>query len=154
MQTTWHLHVVSFIGFLSLLRLLYPLLKWFITRFLLTDPGRVKRYGSWALVTGATDGIGRALAHELAKHGLNLILVSRNPSKLASVSDDFRQEFPQIKIKIIPFDFSSGNTKCTFLFFNAVFTSLLLVNPIQLAVYVVYVSITILNLEKYSCFNS
>ncbi|KAJ0257871.1 Very-long-chain 3-oxoacyl-CoA reductase-like protein [Hirschfeldia incana] len=107
MQTTWHLHVVSFIGFLSLLRLFYPLLKWFITRFLLTDPSRLKRYGSWAMVTGATDGIGRAFAHELAKHGLNLILVSRNPSKLASVSDDFLQEFPHIKIKIIPFDFSS-----------------------------------------------
>ncbi|KAL0705307.1 hypothetical protein Bca4012_071732 [Brassica carinata] len=103
-----YLHVVTFIGFLSLLRLLYPLLKWFITRFLLTDPRRLKSYGSWAMVTGATDGIGRAFAHELAKHGLNLILVSRNPSKLASVSDDFRQEFPQIKIKIIPFDFSSG----------------------------------------------
>lgn len=129
-----YLHVVTFIGFLSLLRLLYPLLKWFITRFLLTDPRRLKSYGSWAMVTGATDGIGRAFAHELAKHGLNLILVSRNPSKLASVSDDFRQEFPQIKIKIIPFDFSSGNTRCTFLFFNAVFTSLL-VNPIELGVY-------------------
>uniref|UniRef100_A0A1J3EFG0 Very-long-chain 3-oxoacyl-CoA reductase-like protein n=1 Tax=Noccaea caerulescens TaxID=107243 RepID=A0A1J3EFG0_NOCCA len=102
----WHLHVVCFIGFLSLLRLFFPLLKWFITRFLLTNPKRLKRYGSWAMVTGATDGIGRAFAHELAKHGLNLILVSRNPSKLASVSDDFRQEFPHIKIKIIPFDFS------------------------------------------------
>ncbi|KAF2546415.1 hypothetical protein F2Q70_00021086 [Brassica cretica] len=102
-----YIHVVTFIGFLSLLKLLYPLLKWFITRFLLTDPRRLKSYGSWAMVTGATDGIGRAFAHELAKHGLNLILVSRNPSKLASVSDDFRQEFPQIKIKIIPFDFSS-----------------------------------------------
>ncbi|KAF3595102.1 hypothetical protein DY000_02023345 [Brassica cretica] len=63
-------------------------------RFLLTNPKRLKRYGSWAMVTGATDGIERALAHELAKHDLNLILVSINPSKLASVSDDFRQEFP------------------------------------------------------------
>ncbi|KAF3488716.1 hypothetical protein F2Q69_00054163 [Brassica cretica] len=117
MQRTWHLHVVSFIGFLSLVRLFFPLLKWFITRFLLTNPKRLKRYGSWAMVTGATDGIGRAFAHELAKHGLNLILVSRNPSKLASVSDDFRQEFPQIKIKIIPFD-CSGNSKCTFLLFH------------------------------------
>lgn len=113
----WHLHVVCFIGFLSLLRLLFiPLLKWFITRFLLTNPKRLKRYGSWAMVTGATEGIGRAFAYELAKHGLNLILVSRNLSKLEYVSDDFQQEFPHIKIKIIPFDFSSGNNnKCSFL---------------------------------------
>ena len=132
MQRTWHLHVVSFIGFLSLVRLFLPLLKWFITRFLLTNPKRLKRYGSWAMVTGATDGIGLAFAHELAKHGLNLILVSRNPLKLASVSDDFRQEFPQIKIKIIPFDFSSGNSKCTFLLFQCSLASLLL-RPIVLS---------------------
>lgn len=81
------------------------------------------------MVTGATDGIGRAFAHELAKHGLNLILVSRNPSKLASVSDDFRQEFPHIKIKIIPFDFSAGNTSD--FWSNAVITSLL-VNPVEI----------------------
>jgi len=106
----WYLHFVCFIGFLSLLRVLFiPLLKWFTTRFLLTNPKRLKRYGSWAMVTGATEGIGRAFAHELAKHGFNLILVSRNLSKLESVSDDFQQEFPHIKIKIIPFDFSSGN---------------------------------------------
>ncbi|CAN8313329.1 unnamed protein product [Cochlearia groenlandica] len=107
MQRTWYLYFVSFIGLISFLRIFYPLLKWFITRFLLTNPKRLKRYGSWAMVTGATDGIGRAIAHELAKHGLNLVLVSRNPSKLASVSEDFRQEFPHIKIKTIPFDFSS-----------------------------------------------
>ncbi|XP_010478014.1 PREDICTED: very-long-chain 3-oxoacyl-CoA reductase-like protein At1g24470 [Camelina sativa] len=104
----WHLHVVCIIGFLYLLRLFFPLLKWFITRFLLTNPKRLKSYGSWALVTGATEGIGRAFAHELAKHGLNLILVSRNLSKLEALSNDFGQEFPHIKIKIIPFDFSSG----------------------------------------------
>ena len=33
-------------------------------------PGKnLKRYGSWAVVTGATDGIGRAYAEALAKKG-------------------------------------------------------------------------------------
>jgi 17beta-estradiol 17-dehydrogenase / very-long-chain 3-oxoacyl-CoA reductase len=32
--------------------------------------------GEWALVTGATDGIGKAYAFALAKKGLNIILVS------------------------------------------------------------------------------
>ncbi|MBT3069252.1 SDR family NAD(P)-dependent oxidoreductase, partial [Rhodoferax sp. U11-2br] len=43
-----------------------------------------ERYGpgSWALITGASDGLGKAFAQELARHGFNLILVSRTQSKL------------------------------------------------------------------------
>lgn len=43
-----------------------------------------KIYGSesWALITGATDGLGKALCEELAKIGYNLIMISRNKEKL------------------------------------------------------------------------
>jgi len=38
-----------------------------------------KRYGknSWALVTGSSDGIGKAIALSLAKQGFNIILSAR-----------------------------------------------------------------------------
>ena len=45
------------------------------------------RYGdeSWAVVTGASDGIGAEYCYHLAKQGFNLVLISRTKSKLESV---------------------------------------------------------------------
>lgn len=38
--------------------------------------------GSWALVTGCTEGIGKAFCFELAALGFKLVIVSRNEKKL------------------------------------------------------------------------
>ena len=44
----------------------------------------IERYGkgSWAIVTGATDGIGKASAIYLAKAGFNVVIISRTLAKL------------------------------------------------------------------------
>jgi 17beta-estradiol 17-dehydrogenase / very-long-chain 3-oxoacyl-CoA reductase len=49
-----------------------------------------KRYGrgSWALVTGSSDGIGKAIAFELAKSGFNIVLSARTESKLETARQD------------------------------------------------------------------
>lgn len=61
------------------------------------------------MVTGATDGIGKAFAYQLAQKGLNLILVSRNSAKLKSVSKEIQANYPTTQIKTIAFDFSVGS---------------------------------------------
>jgi len=50
---------------------------------------------SWALVTGATDGIGHALCHELSARGFNIVLHGRNEAKLTRVREEFETAHPQ-----------------------------------------------------------
>ena len=49
----------------------------------------VSKLGDWAVVTGATDGIGKGFAKELASKGLNIVLVSRTLSKLQVINHLF-----------------------------------------------------------------
>lgn len=40
------------------------------------------------MVTGSTDGIGKEYAKQLAKRGINIVLIARNESKLIDVSKE------------------------------------------------------------------
>jgi hypothetical protein len=44
-------------------------------------------FAPWALVTGASDGIGAAVSLELAKSGVNILMVSRTLEKLEKVKE-------------------------------------------------------------------
>ncbi|OBF41644.1 short-chain dehydrogenase [Mycolicibacterium peregrinum] len=44
------------------------------------------RYGPWALVAGASDGVGSAMAEELARRGLNVVLLARRQGVLDDVA--------------------------------------------------------------------
>ncbi|OCT82029.1 hypothetical protein XELAEV_18024537mg [Xenopus laevis] len=62
------------------------------------------RIGKWAVVTGATDGIGKAYAEELARRGMNIVLISRSPEKLEEAAIHIKQKF-KVETKIIAADF-------------------------------------------------
>lgn len=103
-QPFWLLFLLS-LGSLKILCFSIIFLKWVYVNFL--RPGKnLKKYGSWALVTGPTDGIGKGFAFQLAKKGLNLVLVGRNPDKLKDVSDSIKAKYGQIQIKSVVVDFS------------------------------------------------
>lgn len=50
------------------------------------------REDSWAIITGSTDGIGLAYAHEFIRRGYNLLLISRSHEKLAFVKEELNSE--------------------------------------------------------------
>jgi len=52
------------------------------------------RYGGgYALVTGASDGIGKEYAKSLAKSGFDIVLVARDKAKLDQVAQEIRSEY-------------------------------------------------------------
>ncbi|XP_015182847.1 PREDICTED: hydroxysteroid dehydrogenase-like protein 1 [Polistes dominula] len=66
------------------------------------------KFGEWAVVTGSTDGIGKAYAKELATRHINLILISRSLVKLEKTRSELLNINPNIIVKIIEADFSKG----------------------------------------------
>ncbi|XP_075062504.1 very-long-chain 3-oxoacyl-CoA reductase-B-like [Mixophyes fleayi] len=75
-----------------------------LSRWWRTD---LKKYGGWAVVTGATDGIGKAYAEELARRGFDIVLISRSLEKLQKVAEGIEQQIGR-KTKIIQVDFTGG----------------------------------------------
>lgn len=73
-------------------------------------PGKsLKKYGEWAVVTGATDGIGKALCVEFAKQGLNVFLISRTESKLVEVEKELKAKFGEkCRFGHLAIDFGGG----------------------------------------------
>ena len=60
----------------------------------------VKRYGEWGIVTGCTQGIGRYYVEELAKRGMNIVLVSRNKSKLEDLARTVQNSYGMIHTQL------------------------------------------------------
>ncbi|XP_059168490.1 very-long-chain 3-oxoacyl-CoA reductase-like [Physella acuta] len=70
--------------------------------------GDLKKAGSWAVITGSTDGIGKAYAEQLAAKGLNVVLISRTISKLTEVAKEIEEKYKVIT-QVIAADFTQGN---------------------------------------------
>jgi short-subunit dehydrogenase len=51
------------------------------------------RYGSWALIAGASEGVGLAFAHALAEREVNVVLVARRQSVLEAVAADLEAKW-------------------------------------------------------------
>jgi uncharacterized protein len=64
-----------------------------------------ERYGPWAVITGATSGIGKEFAKQLAEKGVNPVLVARNGEKLDAVSKEIQEKYG-VKVRTVAADLS------------------------------------------------
>ena len=69
----------------------------------------VTTLGDWAVVTGATDGIGKGFARELAHRGINIVLVSRNQTKLEELAAELNVYY-KVQTVVIAVDFTETDT--------------------------------------------
>ncbi|MDJ0514186.1 MAG: SDR family oxidoreductase [Methyloceanibacter sp.] len=65
------------------------------------------RYGPWAVITGASDGIGRAIATELAAEGFSLVLVARRKAILSEFAEELGAQYGT-ETRIIDADLGSN----------------------------------------------
>jgi NAD(P)-dependent dehydrogenase (short-subunit alcohol dehydrogenase family) len=60
-----------------------------------------------AVITGTTHGIGRVTAHELARAGIGLVMLCRNPDLATALRGEILRELPQTAVSIVACDLSS-----------------------------------------------
>ncbi|RJF91167.1 SDR family NAD(P)-dependent oxidoreductase [Sphingomonas cavernae] len=52
-----------------------------------------EHYGPWAVISGASEGTGRAFARKIAREGINCVLIARRERPLAELADELRGEY-------------------------------------------------------------
>ncbi|KAK4442822.1 hypothetical protein QBC34DRAFT_443872 [Podospora aff. communis PSN243] len=100
---------LTYLGLLASISVIAALID-FVLPYL--RPSTLHRYArpnksgqpAWAFVTGASDGIGKVLCHELASAGFNVILHGRSPSKLTYVANSLSTTFPSRTFKTVVAD--------------------------------------------------
>lgn len=101
---------LSLIGLSYISFVFFSSLNFLYKKFLRSRKNLIQTYGNntWALITGASDGIGQAFCEELARNGFNICLLARNREKLIRVEEQIRKINNNIRTKVIVSDLSKS----------------------------------------------
>lgn len=106
---------MNFIYFLAAIGAIYFILflikvLWGLLKLIIPSKNLRESYGEncWAVVTGASDGIGLGFCEELAAAGINVCLIARNTAKLTKVAEQLSSANPSIQTRIITADFTDS----------------------------------------------
>ncbi|CAH8855755.1 unnamed protein product [Trichobilharzia szidati] len=110
-QEDWWILLIVLISLwlnFKVMQLLGIVLKYTVGKLCCSKRKYLRRAGQWAIVTGASSGIGKAYADELAKDGLNIMLIGNDEQQLFSVADELCKKY-EIETKIVVADFTNDN---------------------------------------------
>lgn len=65
-----------------------------------------ERYGPWAVITGASAGIGAEFAQRVAERGVNVVLVARRRNRLEALASTI-EDMCRVEVRVAPADLSS-----------------------------------------------
>jgi 17beta-estradiol 17-dehydrogenase / very-long-chain 3-oxoacyl-CoA reductase len=99
---------LAIIGALFTLRAARDLFSGFYA-FFLRPAQDLTKFGKWAIITGATDGIGKAMAIEMARKGMNVVLMSRTQQRLDDTKRIIQEESPNVEVRTLQVDFNQIN---------------------------------------------
>ncbi|KAL6717201.1 hypothetical protein ACLMJK_005116 [Lecanora helva] len=97
------------IGFLVISLFTFKVIRLLLSLFVL--PGKsLRTFGqpskTWALVTGASDGIGKEFALQLSRSGYSTVLVSRTASKLETLASEIKSKY-NTQTRVLAMDFGA-----------------------------------------------
>lgn len=101
--------MIALLGFFLVIQYVKDILLAVYVLFLAKDIDLQAKYGkgSYALITGGSEGIGLAVAKQLARKGMNIIIVARNQTKLDNARTEIIEANPAIKCETRSFDFNT-----------------------------------------------
>ena len=107
MQAASHYYLVI-TGIILQIILIIPIFlfiwRFIIRKYLHPNPiNKYKRTNAYAIVTGASEGVGKAYAERLAKEGFNLILIARRKELLEKIKNHLESEY-KIDVIILNYD--------------------------------------------------
>lgn len=67
-----------------------------------------QKYGNWAIVTGASSGIGLEFARQLAAEGVNVVLAARRQGRLEALAQELNRKY-QVETRVVGIDLTNPN---------------------------------------------